>query len=103
KRAIAKELGIHRNTVTRAIANLEPKYNLTVEQEKPVNGPFTEKIKLMIQKNYEKGGKERLTKTRMHELLQDEGYTGSYSAFTYQARQIEEELQLISKEAFLKL
>ena len=34
QRAIAKELSVHRNTVTRAIANPEPKYNLTVEQEK---------------------------------------------------------------------
>ena len=103
KRAIARELGVHRNTVTRAIANPEPKYNLTAEQIKPVNGPFANQIKLMIQENYEKSGKDRLTKTRMHELLQDEGYTGSYSAFTYQARQIEEELQLSSKEAFIKL
>lgn len=103
KRAIARELGVHRNTVTRAIANPEPKYNLTVKQSKPVNGPFAEKIKLMIQENKEKGAKDRLTKTRMYELLHDEGYAGSYSAFTYQVRQIEEELQLSSKEAFIKL
>ena len=62
KRAIAKELGVHRNTVTRAIANPEPKYNLIVEQSKPVNGPFAEKIKLMIQENKEKGAKGRLTR-----------------------------------------
>lgn len=103
KRSIAREMGVHRNTVTRAITNPEPKYNLTVAQNKPVNGPFTEQIKLMLQDNKEKCTKDRLTKKRMYELLQEDGYAGSYSAFTYQARLIEEELQLSSTEAFIKL
>lgn len=103
KRSIAKEMGVHRNTVTRAITNPEPKYNLTVAQNKPVNGPFTEQIKLMLQDNKERCTKDRLTKKRMYELLQEDGYAGSYSAFTYQARLIEEELQLSSTEAFIKL
>ena len=39
----------------------------------------------------------------MHQLLEEEGYEGSYSTFTYQARLIEEELGVASKEAFVKL
>jgi len=39
----------------------------------------------------------------MYNILCDEGYKGSYSPFTYLTRQIEEELNINSKEAFLKL
>lgn len=35
--------------------------------------------------------------------MQDEGYQGSYSAFTYQVRKIEEKSHLSTKEVFLKL
>ena len=74
KREIAKRLMIHRNTVTRAIEREDNKYLLTVEKEKPVNGEFIERIKVMVLENKAKGKKERLTKTRMHQLLQEEGY-----------------------------
>ena len=103
KRAIAKEVGVHRNTVTKAIENPEQKYNLISEREKPVNQDFEERVKWLIQDNQNKPKKHRLTKTRMHNLLCNEGYTGSYSAFTYLARQIEEELNINTKEAYLKL
>lgn len=103
KREIAKRLMIHRNTVTRAIEREDNKYLLTVEKEKPVNGEFIERIKVMVLENKAKGKKERLTKTRMHQLLQEEGYKGSYSAFTHQVRIIEEELGVNQKEAHVKL
>lgn len=48
KREIAKRLMIHRNTVTRAIEREDNKYLLTVEKEKPVNGEFIERIKVMV-------------------------------------------------------
>ena len=103
KRQIAREMGVHRNTVTKAIENPEHKYILTVERDKPVNQDFEEKVELLIRENQDKPKKHRLTKTRMYNLLCDEGYKGSYSAFTYLTRQIEEELNINSKEAFLKL
>lgn len=103
KRTIAKEVGVHRNTVTKAIENPEQKYDLTVKRDKPVNQDFEERVKLLIEENQDKPKKHRLTKTRMHNLLCDEGYKGSYSAFTYLTRQIEEDFHINSKEAFLKL
>lgn len=103
KREIAKRLMVHRNTVTRAIERDDNKYLLTVEKDKPVNGEFVERMELMIKENNAKRNKERLTKTRMYQLLQEEGYKGSYSAFTYQTRIIEEKLGINSKEAYLKL
>lgn len=103
KRAIAKQLMIHRNTVTRALESNDNRYTLTVDKDKPINGDFVDRIKVMIQENNQVRKKDRLTKTRMHQLLEEEGYEGSYSAFTYQARLIEEELGVSSKEAFVKL
>ena len=103
KREIAKRLGIHRNTVTRAIEREDNRYLLTVEKEKPVNGEFIERIKVMIKENKARRKRDRLTKTRMYQLLKEEGYEGSYSSFTYQTRIIEEELSVNNKEAFVKL
>lgn len=103
KREIARRVKVHRNTVTKAIENKDHKYNLTVEKAKPVNGPFKDKISLMVQENHDKPRKHKLTKLRMYDLMKEEGYTGSYSSFTYQIREIEEELNLSTKEAFLKL
>lgn len=103
KRAIAREVGVHRNTVTKAIENPEQKYNLTVERDKPVNHTIVERVKWLITDNQVKPKKHRLTKTRMYNILCEEGYKGSYSAFTYLTRQIEEELNINTKEAFLKL
>lgn len=39
----------------------------------------------------------------MYELIQEEGYVGSYSSFTYQVRIIEDILGVNNKEAYLKL
>ena len=103
KRAIAREVGVHRNTVTRAIENPEQRYNLTAERDKPVNKGYEDRVKWLIEENHTKPRKHRLTKTRMYNLLCEEGYKGSYSAFTYLTRQIEEELAINTKEAFLKL
>ena len=94
---------VHRNTVTRAIEREDNKYLLTVDKDKPVNGEFIDRIKVILQENNATRKKDRLTKTRMYQLLQEEGYEGSYSAFTYQVRIIEEELGINNKEAFVKL
>ena len=51
KRAIAREVGVHRNTVTKAIENPEQKHNLTVERNKPVNLGFEERVKWLIEEN----------------------------------------------------
>ena len=102
-RHIAKHLGVHRNTVKRAIENPEQKYNLTTKRHKPVNGLFEDRVKQLLITNTKLSKREQLTKIRMHELLCEEGYAGSYQAFTYLTRQIENELDLNSPEGFLKL
>jgi DNA-binding transcriptional regulator LsrR (DeoR family) len=48
KRAIAREVGVRRNTVTKAIENPEQKYNLTVERDKSVNRDFEERANCAV-------------------------------------------------------
>jgi transposase len=103
QRAIAREMGIHRETVKRAIKNPEREYNINIERDKSVNGEYGDRIRQLIEYNSKQSRNEKLTKTRMHELLCDEGYRGSYSSFTYQTRQIEDKLGINRNEAFLKL
>lgn len=103
KREIAKRLMIHRNTVTRAIDREDNEYLLTVDKDRPINGEFVDRIKVMIDENSGVRKKDKLTKTRMYELIQEEGYAGSYSSFTYQVRIIEDMLGVNNKEAYLKL
>lgn len=103
QRAIAKRLMIHRNTVKRAIERDSNTYQRQVDKEKPINGDFVPKVKAMLIDNKTKPRKERLTKTRMFTLMQDEGYTGCYSSFTELTRQLEDELSLTRQDAFIKL
>jgi len=103
KRAIAQELGVHRNTVTRALENPDQEYRRALPVKSPVNDPFQEKIKKMVLENSKKPRDEKLTKTRMHEILCEDKYPGSYSTFTYLVRKIEEELELNIPETFIKL
>lgn len=74
KREIAKRLMIHRNTVTRAIDRENNEYVLTVEKDRPINGEFVDRIKVMIDENNGVRKKDKLTKIRMYELIQEEGY-----------------------------
>ncbi len=98
QRAIAKEMGIHRATVKRAIKNPEQKYHMNVVRDKPVNGDFEKRIKHLLEYNSKQRKNQKLMKRRIYELICEEGYKGSYSSFTYQARKIEEKLGINQKE-----
>lgn len=103
QRTIAKRLMIHRETVKRAIMRDHNTYQRQQPKEKPINGDFISKVKAMLIENKSKPRKQRLTKTRMFTLMQDEGYMGCYSSFTELTRQLEEELSLTQEDAFIKL
>ncbi len=96
QREIAQEMGLHRATVKRAIKNPEQKYPMNVDRDKPVNGDFEKRIKHLLEHNSKQPKNQKLTKRRIYELICEEGYKGSYSSFTYQAREIEEKLGINS-------
>lgn len=102
-RAIAKRVGVHRNTVKRAIKYPEQKYHLIATRPQPVNGEFVERVTFLVKENREQKKKQRLTKKRMFHLLKDEGYAGKYSAFTEMVRRIERDMYTGVDDAFVKL
>jgi len=57
----------------------------------------------MVKENSEAPKGQKLTKLRMYELIREEGYSGTYSSFTYQCRKEEEKLHINQQEAYLKL
>lgn len=102
-RAIARKVGVHRNTVKKAIQYPDQKYRLTAERPQPINGAFVDRVKFMVKENREKKRKQRLTKKRMFQLVKDEGYEGKYSAFTEMVRKIEKDMYTGVNDAFIKL
>lgn len=102
-RSIAKQMGIHRNTVRKAIQNPSFGYCLTQPKKKPVNDPFSDRIRYLVEENQKQAKKNQCTKKKMYKDLVKEGYTGTYSTFTWQARKVEQELGIGQSEAFLKL
>lgn len=81
KRAIAQRLGVHRNTVTRALASDGPPH---YPQRTPVSllDPYKPKIHALLA---EQPG---LSAVRILELIRTEGYTGQISILREYVRQV---------------
>lgn len=83
KRGIVSELGIHRNTVNKSLADQEQKYRLSTDKSHPINGNYKKRINIMIKENNEVSKELKLKKLRIYELLCKEGYSETYSFFIY--------------------
>src|SRR5260370_695972 len=80
-RAIARKLGISRQTVTKALQReQEPEYALKEPRESPRLGPYKEKLDTLLEDNGRMPKKQRYTGHKLFELLQAEGYAGSESS-----------------------
>jgi len=80
-RAIARTLGISRQTVTKALQReQEPEYTLKEPRESPRLGPYKEKLDTLLEDNGRMPKKQRYTGHKLFELLQAEGYAGSESS-----------------------
>lgn len=81
KRAIARHFGIHRNTVTRALASATPQQY----QRQPrlsMLAPYQAKIHALLAENAE------LSAVRILELIREEGYPGQISILRAYVRQV---------------
>lgn len=79
KRRVAQELGISRNTIDRYLEGAEPGKRRPSERGSPVTDRVRERV-LKILKDSPKwtAGKQRLTATRLHEMLLEENVQCSY-------------------------
>jgi transposase len=79
-RQIARELGLSRRTVTKALRTDEgPTYRLSQQRPAPRLGPYKARLEELLQENRRLPRKQRYTAHKLFELLQVEGYSGSES------------------------
>lgn len=94
KRAIARRLGIHRNTVTRALASDEPpRYQR--EKRASVLDPYKAKIHALLSEDHTLSG------VRVFEIIRDEGYPGKESILRDYLRQVRPEYE--PREVYLRM
>ena len=81
-RTIARELGLARNTVRRVVRAGETRfaYERRADQPHPRLGDYRARLEAMLAENAARAKRERLTLTRIHDLLGREGCEASYSA-----------------------
>jgi transposase len=95
QRAIARELGLHRNTATKtleAYVNKPLQYQLTRPKPAPVLDPHKPVIIQILEKDKSQPKKQRHTAKRIFERLRDEyGYQVSYSTIKHFVVKLREE------------
>lgn len=81
-KAITRETGLSRNTVRKAIRadSAEFVYRRRAKQPLPQLGGWSELLDKYLEDNEGKGKRERLRLSRIHDLMQQAGFTGSYDA-----------------------
>ena len=86
-KAIARDLRLSRKVVRKAIRAPEGAfdYHRSV-QPLPRIGPFQERLDTLLMENEARHRRDRLRMTRIHELLRQEGFEGSYDAVRRYAR-----------------
>lgn len=89
QRAIAREWGLSRNTVKKALEQDEPfAYRRQQPARAPVIGPYRERLRELVEANRELPPKQRYTAHKLYEIIRGEGYTGAESTVRYQVAQL---------------
>jgi len=94
-KAIARDLGLSRNTVRKAIRAPEAEFSYQRrEQPRPRLDDYRERLDAFLAANAKANRRDRLRLSRIHGLLREQGYAGSYDAIRryasqWRARQLE--------------
>jgi transposase len=100
KRQILRETGMHWSTLKKILTNSAPPgYRQTQPRPQLKIGPYRERIQQILMADRELPRKQRHTAKRIWERLQDEGYTGGYTAVKEAVRETEQQ----SQEVFVPL
>ena len=95
KRAIARRLGIHRNTVSKALSkNQAPNYKKR-EQKEGLLEPYKPKIHALLSED------PSLSGVRIYEIIEPEGYQGQKTILWDYLRQVRPEYKL--REVYLRM
>ena len=100
-RAISRETGMHRMTVSRILAEGGPvSYQRQKDPDCPVLGPFKAVIDEILEQDVRSPRKQRHTAARIHERLrQEHGYAGGYT----QVREYVAQARNLRKGAYVPL
>ncbi len=80
-KAIARDLHVSRKVIRKAIRAPEGAFDYQRKvQPLPRIGPFRARLDTLLEENEVRGRRERLRMTRIHDLLEREGFEGSYDA-----------------------
>ena len=103
-REISRLLRLSRNTVRKVIRSgvTEQTYKRTA-QPMPSLGGYLSKVEELLEKDLDRPRKRRLTARRLFELLQQEGYAGSYDSIQRFAKKWREEKGKVSVSTFIPL
>jgi transposase len=99
-RQISRETGLHRKTLRKIRDNGQPPgYRRATATSRPKIGPYLDRIKAIIEADKQMPRKQRHTAIKIWQILQQEGFTGSYTIVKDAVRRIKQ----TSKEVFMPL
>jgi transposase len=80
-KTISRKLGVSRNTVRKVVRSNATEHVYTrTTQPQPQLGEYVAQMEALLEESSEQPRKQRLTARRLFELLQSEGYQGSYDS-----------------------
>lgn len=101
-REISDKGKVSRQTIRRALAGIEPTYNLKCTRPMSALGPHIEKIQEWLLADKKVPKKQRHTAKRIYDrLVKEYDYSGSYSTVKKRVKKLKEALNLIDREAFI--
>ncbi|MGZ6223450.1 MAG: IS21 family transposase [Syntrophales bacterium] len=103
-RHTARELGISRNTVRKAVRSQQTAFSYRRKtQPRPVLGAFVERLEKALAEDWKLAKRQRRTAVVLFEQLQAEGYTGSYDSIRRHIRDWRRRQGQISTEVYIPL
>ncbi len=103
-RSIASELCISRNTVRKILRTDATKFEMAKYNRTTVSlDGYLPKLISELEKNAKEPARRRLTAKKLHKLLCDQGFTGSYEAVNLEVRKYRREHEGKGKQVFVPL
>ena len=103
-KAISRKLNLSRNTVRSVIRSGETEHKYQRERQPlPQLGDYVNRLDALLDEDWQRPKKRRLTAMRLFELLQSEGYCGGYDSVQRYVKRWRTDHGKTSKSAFIPL
>ena len=103
-KAIARELGISKNTVRKIIRSNATKFELAkYTKAKPILGEYLEILNQLLEENTKEPLRRRMTAKRFHEQISKLGYLGSYESVNLVVREFRRKHEAKGRQVFIPL